>query len=211
MKLIDLTHVVSSDMPVYPGTEQPVFITGCSVEKDGFLEKIITMYSHTGTHVDAPAHLIENHKTLDLFPIDHFHGPALMLNFESLVSDLIDVTDLEPHSKDIKGVDFLLIHTGWSKYWGSEKYYSGYGVLSLEAAHWLTQFGLKGVGLDTISADPADTNDYRVHKALLQADIIIIENLNNLISLPHSNFYFSCLPIKFKKADGSPVRAVAHV
>lgn len=211
MRIIDLTHLVSPDMPVYPGMERPVLITGCSIEEAGFLEKKITMYSHTGTHVDAPAHLIKNHKTLDLYPIEHFHGTALMLDFENSVSDLIGVADLEPHSKDIKGLDYLLIHTGWSKHWGSEKYYSGYGVLSLEAADWLTGFKLKGIGLDTISADPADTQNYPVHKTLLQKDIIIIENLKNLRSLPYSIFKFSCFPIKFKEADGSPVRAVAYV
>lgn len=211
MKIIDLTHIVSPDMPVYPGTEQPVFVTGCSIEETGFLEKKITMYSHTGTHVDAPAHLIKNHKTLDLLPIEHFHGPALMLNFENIVSGLIDVADLEPYSIDLKKVEFLLIHTGWSKHWGSEKYYSGYRVLSLAAADWLSQFKLKGVGLDTISADSADTQDYPVHKALLQKDIIIIENLKNLLSLPGSIFNYSCFPVNFKDADGSPVRAVAYV
>jgi len=211
MKIIDLTHIVSPDMPVYPGTEQPVFTTGCSIEENGFLEKKITMYSHTGTHVDAPAHLIKNSKTLDLLPIEHFHGPAIMLNLGHIGSDLIDVADLEPYSNDIKQVDFLLIHTGWSKHWGSEKYYSGYSVLSSAAADWLSQYKLKGVGLDTISADPADTHDYPVHKNFLQKDIIIIENLKNLLSLPGSIFNFSCFPINFQDADGSPVRAVAYV
>jgi kynurenine formamidase len=211
MKIIDLTHVVSADMPVYPGTEQPVFITGCSIEENGFLEKKITMYSHTGTHVDAPAHLIKNHKTLDLLPINHFYGPALRLGFEDLVSDVIDVADLEPYSKDLNEVEFLLIHTGWSKHWGSEKYYSDYSVLSLKAANWLSTFKLKGVGFDTISADRADSQDYPVHKTFLQKDIIIIENLKNLLSLPGSIFNFSCFPIKFQDADGSPVRAVAYI
>lgn len=211
MRIIDLTHQVAPDMPVYPGTEQPVFITACSIEDDGFLENRITMYSHTGTHVDAPAHLLKNHKTLDLFGIDHFHGPALRLDFENLASGLIDIPELEPHREDINKIDYLLIHTGWSRHWGAEEYYSGYVVLSIEAAQWLTQFNLKGIGLDTISADPADTEDYPVHKAFLQEDIIIIENLNNLRSLPYSNFNFSCFPIKFKNADGSPVRAVAYV
>ena len=211
MKIIDLTHTVSPNMPVYPGTEQPVFVTGCSIEEDGFLEKKITFYSHTGTHVDAPAHLIKNHNTLDSLSIEHFHGPALMLNFENSGSNLIDVVFLEPYSKNIAIIDFLLIHTGWSKHWGTERYYSGYSVLSLDAANWLSKFKLKGIGLDTISADPADTHDYPVHKAFLQKDTIIIENLRNLLSLPNSPFTFSCFPIKFQEADGSPVRAVAYI
>lgn len=68
-ELIDLTHPIASNMPVYPGTEPPVLITGCTIDESGFLEKKITLYSHTGTHVDAPAHLIKGAKTLDRLPI----------------------------------------------------------------------------------------------------------------------------------------------
>jgi kynurenine formamidase len=211
MRIVDLTHIVSPNMPVYPGTEQPIFITGCSIDETGFLEKKITMYSHTGTHVDAPAHLIKNHNTLDVLSIEHFHGSAMMLNFENTKSNTIDVRALEHYEKLIENVDFLLIHTGWSKYWGTDKYFSGYSVLTLEAANWLNNFHLKGLGLDTISADTSGTDDYPVHKALLQKNTIIIENLINLSSLPGSTFDFSCFPIKFEDADGSPVRAVAYV
>lgn len=211
MKLVDLTHPISPNMPVYPGTEPPVFTTGCSIDEIGFLEKKITLYSHTGTHVDAPAHLIKGHNTLDMLAIEHFHGPALMLNFDNFTDKNIGVKELEPFQDKIKKVEFLLLHTGWSKYWGSEKYFTNYTVLSLEAANWLSSFGLKGFGLDTISADTADTEDYHVHKALLQKNTIIIENLTNLVDLPCSQFDFSCFPLSFEDADGSPVRAVAFI
>ena len=62
---IDLTHSIHEHMPVYPGTEQPRIITGCSIEKDGFLEKKLTFYSHTGTHMDAPAHMLKDGKCLE--------------------------------------------------------------------------------------------------------------------------------------------------
>ena len=111
-------------MPVYPGTEPPVFITGCSIDDIGFLEKKITLYSHTGTHMDAPAHLIKGSKTLDMLPIEHFYGKAVLLNFANIKSQAIGIKELEPHQDTIKQVDFLLIHTGWSQYWGTEKYFS---------------------------------------------------------------------------------------
>lgn len=211
MIIVDLSHTISPTMPVYPGTEQPVIVTGCSIEENGFLEKKITMYSHTGTHIDAPAHLIKETKTLDLLGIEHFHGSAFMLSFENDTSKTIDISSLEPYENEIKKIDFLLIHTGWSKYWGTEKYFSDYPVLTLEAATWLSEFQLKGFGLDTISADTSETHDYPVHNILLKKNTIIIENLANLLSLPRSNFDFSCLPLKIENADGSPVRAVAYV
>jgi kynurenine formamidase len=211
MKIIDLTHPISPDMPVYPGTEPPVFETGCSIDDIGFLEKKITLYSHTGTHIDAPAHLIKGHKTLDMLPVEHFHGAALLLEFDGIKSKMIGIKEFDPYHDRIKEVEFLLIYTGWSQYWDTEKYFSDYPVLSLEAANWLSGFGLKGLGLDTISADKADTRDYPVHKALLQKDTIIIENLANLTDLPCNQFEFSCFPLRFEDADGSPVRAVAFV
>lgn len=211
MKLIDLTHPIAPNMPVYPGTEPPVFITGCSLEEAGFLEKKITFYSHTGTHIDAPAHLLKGHNTLDMLALDHFFGSALLLNFCNLTSKTIGVQELDPHQDTIRQVQFLLLHTGWSRYWGSEKYFIDYPVLSLEAANWLSRFDIKGFGLDTISADGADTKEYPVHKTLLQHNIIIIENLTNLATLPGNQFEFSCFPLSFADADGSPVRAVAYI
>ena len=210
-KIIDLTHAISPDMPVYPGTEPPVFITGCSIDETGFLEKKITLYSHTGTHIDAPAHLIKGAKTLDMLPIEHFHGKAFLLNTSHVQSQTIELAELKPHKATIKQVDFLLINTGWSQYWGAEKYFLNYPVLSIEAADWLGDFKLKGLGLDTISADKVDTQNYPVHKTFLQNDTIIIENLKNLNKLSCNRFVFSCFPLSFEKADGSPVRAVAYI
>ena len=211
MQLIDLTHTVSPNMPSYPGTEPPIFKTGCSIDEIGFLEKKITLYSHTGTHMDAPAHLIKGSKSLDELPIDHFYGNAFLLDFANIKNQRIEIKELEPHRDIIKQVEFLLIHTGWSRYWGTEKYFSNYLIFSIEAAEWLNGFGLKGVGLDTISADEADTQDYLVHKAFLRNNTVIIENLTNLEKLPCNKFNFSCFPLKFEDADGSPVRAVAFI
>ncbi len=82
-------------------------------------------------------------------------------------------------------------------------------MLSLEAAEYLAAFPLKGVGTDAISIDPMDTVDYPVHKILLGAGFVNTENLCNLASLVGKTFPYATLPLCFKNADGSPVRAVA--
>jgi kynurenine formamidase len=211
MSIIDLSHFISPRMPVYPGTEPPVFETGCSIDEDGFLEKKITFYSHTGTHMDAPAHLIDGAKTLEQLPIEHFYGKAILLNRKYSRPQTIDVADLEAHRQKLKQVDFLLIHTGWSRYWGTERYFSGYPVLSAQAANWLDELNLKGIGLDAVSADQVDSQNFPIHKSLLRNDTIIIENLVNLEKLPGDPFMFACFPLKLENADGSPVRAVAFI
>lgn len=209
MKTVDLTHPITPDMPVYPGTDPPLVKTNSSIEKQGFLERRITICSHTGTHIDAPAHLIKGHNTLDMLPIDHFHGSALRLDFGDHGSKTIALKQLAFYREKIKAVDFLLLHTGWSQYWGSDIYFTNYPVLSEEAAVWLSTFALKGFGMDAISVDAPESYDYPVHHALLRQNIILIENLANLAHLPGDQFEFCCFPLNFQDADGSPVRAVA--
>ena len=85
MKVIDRTHTIREDMPVYPGTETPELSLASSYEKDGFKETLLHMYSHTGTHMDPPAHLYEGRTTLDQFPADQFVGQALVIDCRDLM------------------------------------------------------------------------------------------------------------------------------
>jgi len=211
MTIIDLSHTISPDMPVYPGTEPPTFSTACTIEDMGFLEKKITLYSHTGTHMDAPAHIIPGAKTLDKMPPDRFAGKGAVVELAVNDGPTIDLKLLKPHQGRIERCEFLLFHTGWADLWGKEDYLKGYPVLSRDAATWLAGFPLKGVGADTISADEAESGTFPIHAILLERDIVIIENLTNLRALPDSEFDFFCFPLKIEKADGSPVRAVAIV
>jgi kynurenine formamidase len=211
MMVIDLSHPISEDMPVYPGTEPPVFVTGTTVAEDGFYERKITIYTHTGTHIDAPAHLLGGGRTLDAFPVDHYHGRAVVVDATGGHRGVIGIGDLEPRLGDLERVDFLLLRTGWSRFWGTDRYFADYPVLSTEAAETLAGLGLKGVGFDAISPDPIDSTDLPVHRRLMTAEMIIIENLNRLERLPNRPFMLSCFPLSFTDADGSPVRAVAFL
>jgi kynurenine formamidase len=198
-------------MPVYPGTRPPIFKAGCTIEKDSFAEKEITMFSHTGTHIDAPAHLLQGRKYLDDFGMNHFFGEAAVIQLDFVKKERIELEDLEDLAPRINGKDFVLLQTGWDRYWGSPYYFSGYPVLSSKAAEWLSSFKIKGLGLDAISVDPTDTMEYEIHRLFLSQDILIIENLSNLSLLGTNPFKFSCFPLKFHSADGSPVRAAAYL
>lgn len=209
MKIIDLTHTIYSNMPVFPGTEQPIFIKANTLEKNGFQESKITMYSHTGTHIDAPAHMLSNGPYLDNLDIAHFIGNATILDFSNSNIKLIDIDSLKPYEEKIKNVEFIIIKTGWSKFWGHKKYFESFPSLSEDSARWLSQFNLKGIGIDAISIDDIDSTTFAVHKILMPKNIIIIENLTNLDSICSENFILSILPLKNKDADGSPVRAIS--
>ncbi|MFZ5966214.1 MAG: cyclase family protein [Bacillota bacterium] len=209
MRIVDLTHMIYPGMPVFPGTEPPILDTANTVEKDGFLETKITMYSHTGTHMDAPAHMLKDGVTIDKLPIEHFMGKAIVLNFENGNKSSIELEDIRIYKDKIKNVDFVIIKTGWSKYWGQQKYFEGFPSLTVEAAKWLSDFPLKGIGIDAISIDDMNSTTFDVHKTLMEKNMLIIENLTNVDEIKEEYFMLSVLPLKNIHADGSPLRAVA--
>jgi arylformamidase len=210
MQVIDLSHPIAAEMPVYPGTLSPEISHGSTFNEDGFLEQKITMVTHTGTHLDAPAHIIENGRTLDRFPVDYFCGRGVCIPMGNTESNTIGLNDLVQHEHRIAaGCDFVLLNTGQSRWWGHQRYFEDYPTLSVDAAKWLARFPLKGFGVDAISVDPIFAENWPVHNIFLKKEIILIENLTNLKSLPDAPFIFSCLPLKITNADGSPVRAVA--
>ena len=205
--VLDLTHTIAEGMPVYPGTEPPSLRQANTVAKDGFAEKLLSMYSHTGTHIDAPAHMLEGAQTLDQLGAGHFVGKACVL--DAVGRAVIGLPELQSRAALIEGCDFVLFHTGWSRLWGQEAYFSDFPVLSREAAGWLAGKGLKGVGFDAISVDPVGSTDFENHYIFFRAGMICIENLTGLEALAGTRILFSCLPLKLAEADGSPVRAVA--
>ncbi|MDF2946456.1 MAG: hydrolase [Bacillales bacterium] len=209
MKIIDLTHTISENMPVYPGTEGPKLRVSNTYEQHGFKETLLTMYSHTGTHMDAPAHLFSHRPTLDSYSVEQFLGKALVVDCSSL-GDGDKITMDFINEKKANDAEFLLFYTGWDKKWGSESYFGDYPYITEEVADYLIKTKKKGVGLDVIGIDPISDFNLTIHKKLFaENDIVVIENLTRLGEIGEELFTFFALPIKFQEADGAPVRAIA--
>lgn len=213
MKLIDLTHTISEEMPVYPGTERPTLKTTNTYEKDGFKETLLTMYSHTGTHMDAPAHLFGDKKTLDVLDVSQFAGIALVIDCRHLTEgNIIEMSCIDSVRNVADKADFILFNTGWDKYWGTEQYFGNYPCISAEVANYLIETGKKGIGLDTIGLDPISDSNLSLHKIVLSGcDFVIIENLTRLEKIGTELFEFFALPMKYKNSDGAPIRAIAKL
>ncbi len=214
-KIIDLTHLLNENATVYPDTVGPKFESINNVAEHGFAEMQVTMVLHSGTHIDAPCHILGNTKTLSDFPVDKFMGTAIVIPCMDKVE--IGLEYLKTFEHKIAKVDFILFFTGWQYKWNSEAYFEDCPLLTVEAAKWLATFKLKGIGLDAFSVDTivsAHVVTYETlpnHYILLGAEIILIENLTNLDQLPEDIFMFQCLPLNIEYADGSPVRAIAVV
>lgn len=206
--VLDLSHTLAPDMPVYPGTERPTLRPTHTVEQNGFAETLLSMYSHTGTHIDAPAHMLAQAPTLDRLGVTQFVGEGCVIDVAEGTRE-IDIDTVTGFADRIGEASFVLFHTGWDRYWGEERYFSNFPVLSREAARWLAGQGLKGVGFDAISADAVGATSFVNHLHFFRAGMVIVENLRGLAPLAGQRFLFSCLPLRYGNADGSPVRAVA--
>ena len=212
-KLIDLTHILNEKMTVYPDTVGPKFEVLNTVEKHGFTELKMTVVTHSGTHIDAPCHILKNAKSIDQFPIEKFIGNAIVIPCQD--KQEINLKYLQTFEDKITQIDFILFFTGWQYKWNTKDYFDDCPIPTREAAMWLTKFKLKGIGFDAFSVDkviPAKkvtSENLPNHFILLEKEILLIENLTNLDKLPDCVFSFQCLPLNVENADGSPVRAIA--
>ena len=195
MNVIDLTHVITPEMPVFPGTEPPVFEPANAIETDGFRETKLTFYTHTGTHVDPPAHIFPDGKTLDRFPPGQFLGKALVIDCRALrEGEPITPSCLAPYGDKVEKADFLLFCLGWDKRWGSDSYFGDFPCIDDAVLDLILKGSYKGVGFDVISIDPVRGDCLGRHKKLFCGSDL---------------FWFGCFPLKLQNCDGAPVRALA--
>ncbi|MEM9293122.1 MAG: cyclase family protein [Acidobacteriota bacterium] len=227
MPILDLSHPLEEDMTLFPGTPAVDFSYLSTVEADGWRMRYLRFSSHVGTHLDTPAHRLPDGDTLDDFGPEHFIGSAVVVDVRSAAeaseagsaaaaNPPIHRELLERHAEALADAAFVLLYTGWSEKWKTPDYLRGYPVLTNDAARYLTSLPkFRGVGMDVISPDPADSEECPLHSIFLGARKIIIENLRGLHRLPTAGdgtpVELICLPFSIPQGDGSPTRAVARV
>jgi len=205
MKIIDLSYVISSGMPVFPG-DNGVFIQQSKIlEKDNYNYTYFTSGMHAGTHIDLPNHLIDDKRMADEFPLERFIGRGVLLDVRG--EKIIDYKK-EYENLIIKD-DIVLIYTDFADIYNEpKKYYTEYPVLSDELTEFLINKKIKMIGMDTPAPDKSPFN---THKKLLKQDILILENLTNLEALLNiGRFEIVAVPLKIQ-AEASLVRAYARI
>jgi arylformamidase len=226
-KVIDITTLISPFTRVFPGDPIPAIEKVCTLEKEGCAVSRLSFGSHTGTHVDAPSHILDNGLTVDKLELKNLMGMALILDFSSLsgaltadilektfqnagVSENISVLLLktEDFSRKQKGTGNISSPNGeagsHSMESGEEEFDPAY--LDKSGAEWIVRKGFKAIGIDGFSVDDLYSESLPAHRVLLSGNVNIVECLE-LGSVKAGTYFFLCLPLKIEGCDGAPARA----
>lgn len=209
-RLVDLSWPVLPGMPMFPGDPPLEFRPMGALDTHGYLSHLVRLPGHSGTHVDAPGHVLAGGAMLADLPLERFAGLGARLDLRARPGLGVTAADLAPHLERLRALApaFVLLATGDEARWGRDDYYTAGAYLEPEAAQMLAALpGLSGIGLDAASADPLAGRELPAHSILLGAGVLIVENLRGLAELPEAGFSFLCLPVL--GLDGSPARAAA--
>jgi arylformamidase len=206
-RFIDLT------LPLVPGTRGVAVEPKFTLERDGWNAATWHLYSHAGTHMDAPTHFGAGASTIDQQTIDRCVGPAWVVRLAPCAPRaLLTVAELGAVAEKFSRGENLLLHTGWSAHAADASMYRDQlPRISDELAQWCVARGVNILGVEPPSV--ADVNDReevtRIHKILLGGGVTIVEGLAHLDRLTQERVFFGALPLRLAGGDGSPVRAFA--
>lgn len=172
-------------------------------ETDGVRDSVITLGTHTGTHVDAPAHFLRDGKTIDMIPVDHTMGPAKVIDLMT-VTDAITADDLKRY--EIAEGDIILLRTANSALGFSDPFDSSFIYLDYSGAQYLADKKIKAVAIDYLGIERGDP-EHKTHTTLMNADIVIIEGVR-LSHVPAGNYFLVCLPLAIIGLEAAPARAI---
>lgn len=211
-RMLDLSQELYHNCPVLPEFDPPRLEYIRIGAKDGWTLESITMNLHSGTHMDAPAHLGHFSLTLDRMPIERFHGKALYVPLAGKgAREPITLDDLKPYTERMDDETIVLLYTGWGekRSWSKEWVYDS-PYLSNEAARLLVERNVRGVGIDHFSIGGTGAENMETHRILLEANIWIAEGLSlNEPELESGSWHVFAMPIKIRESSGAPARVVA--
>ncbi|MFD0347955.1 cyclase family protein [Kitasatospora aburaviensis] len=155
--LVDLTHQVTTAMPVYPGDPAVLLEPALTTATAGVNVLALHLGSQSGTHVDAPYHVDVTWPTLDGLPLERFTGPAVVADLRGLEPRAELTPELLAPALERAGAGtVLLLATGWARHWGTDAYLA-HPSLTAEAAEAIVAAGVRTVGVDALSVDPTPT------------------------------------------------------
>jgi kynurenine formamidase len=214
LRVFDLAQPLFEGCPAFPGDPKVRVRAIRSIDEHGFSLEGIHMATHSGTHVDAPRHLlhIDRGAITDYRP-DHFVGPCVVADLRAKGDDdEIVAEDFEPYRDLLEPGDILLLATGWPRFRGkdADRWMNHSPYLTQAGAEWICARGLKGVGIDHFTIGTTlEQFDRPPHETLLRRRIWIAEDLvipDEL--LDRRKWLYVGVPLKIEGASGAPVRPV---
>lgn len=205
MKYIDAT------LTYKPGMHGVKFEPAKILSKDGWNATTLHLYSHAGTHMDAPFHFEVNEKTIDQIEPSRFFVTCYVVDLPGIQPNTeIEVADLGNVRYQVQKNEGLIFRTGWSRFVNQPAFRNGLPGISKELAKWCIQNGISFIGVEPPSV--ADVNNLEkvteIHRILLEGDVIIVEGLVNLELITKPRVQIIALPLKIYNGDGAPCRAI---
>jgi arylformamidase len=202
---IDVSVPIKAGMVGWPGDPAVEFERSLDMAR-GDLVNVTAMKigSHTGTHIDAPAHFIASGPGIDELPLSTAIGRAMVIEIED--TDMVTPGELVMHEIQV-GERVLFKTRNSSRCRQSDSFIEDYVSLSAEAAKYLVDCGVRMVGIDYLSVDGFKNDGLEIHRLLLEAGIWIIEGLD-LSQVKQGAYLLVCLPLRIAGGDGAPARVI---
>lgn len=203
MSLIDLTHPLSNQLPVYwPWHPKTELTAHSSYEENKCLVHKLTVGTHSGTHIDAPSHFFAGAQNIDEMSLDFWVSQAQVVEFTGK-REREEINRAEMETKDIERGLGVIVRTGWSRFHGREDYYQTYPPMSKEAGEYLMECQIPFLAADT-------PFNWDIHKMFLSAGKPLMTNLNNLDRISRSRVRLYAFPLLLENGDGAPARVIAE-
>ena len=226
-QIIDLTHPIHPNIPIWPGDPATEFETVSQIEKDGYFLRKFSMGEHSGTHINAPSSFYTGGASIDSYSPQSLVSPAIAIDIreQSLTNPdysltIDDILNWERQHKLIEPGNLVLLYTGWQAKWDDERaffnrddreicHFPGFGKAATQFL--LEERSIAGIGIDTHGVDPGQDESFAVNKLILEKQRIVLENLANLDLLPAADFTLAIGIIRLLGGSGSPVSVLAFV
>ena len=190
-------------MPTYEGEPGPKLdFRKLLSNGDSATVSVLSIGSHTGTHVDAPSHFLDGAHGVEDLPLDALVGPAFVAEFNG--NTHITAADLESMAIPT-GCQRLLFKTRNGVFWDDAEFHTEFIALAPDAARALTKRGVRLVGIDYLSIERFHASPHEVHETLLASKVVILEGLD-LRRVTPGAYLLVCAPLNVVGAEGAPAR-----
>ena len=227
-RVVDLSHVISPSIPLWPGDPHVVFKVVATMNKDGYYLRSYTIGEHSATHMNAPNSFIAgNTEAITSYPAEQRVVPAVVIDVRDKVGQnedyqltKQDVLDWEGTRGQVPSGSFVILFTGWEDRWGDPKAFVNQdpdgnlhfpGFAGATTAFLLADRQISGVGIDTHGVDPGLDTSYATNTQIAKAHKIAIECMANLNEMPATGATLVLGPLQLQDGSGSPLSVMAFI